>query len=103
MCYSGMESRSTGAGFSVQRCWTWLLLWWAEQKLGLPRVTAAKIRAQDQVRRGGWLLAGFHFLSSFSTQRQAPCSLLSSGINVAWCSEKVMPFFSVSLSAKTSS
>lgn len=36
-------------------------------------------------------------------RRQAPCSLLSNGINVAWCSEKVMPLFPVSLSAKTSS
>ena len=56
MCYSGMDSRPTGAGFSFQRCWTWLLLWWAEQKLGLPGVTAAKILAQDQldVVGGSW-------------------------------------------------
>lgn len=56
MCYSGMESRPTGAGFSVQCSWTWLLLWWAEQKLGLPGVTAAKILAQDQLNvvGGSW-------------------------------------------------
>lgn len=72
-------------------------------KAGPSQSDSCKDTGAGPVRRGGWLLAGFHFLSSFSTQRQAPCSLLSSGINVAWCSEKVMPFFSVSLSAKTSS
>lgn len=42
-------------------------------------------------------------LPSFSTHRQVSRSSLSSGMDVAWCSEKVMPFFSVSLSAKTCS
>ena len=60
-------------------------------------------RSWHGTRRGGWLLAGFHFPSSFPTRRQVPCSLLMSGISVAWCSEKVVPFFSVSLSGKTSS
>lgn len=72
-------------------------------KAGPSRSDSCKDTGAGPVKRGGWLLAGFHFLSAFSTRRQAPCSLLSSGINVAWCSEKVMPFFSVSLSSKTSS
>ena len=67
------------------------------------RSDSCKDPGTGPVRRGGWLLAGFHFPSSFSTRRQAPCSLLSSGVSVAWCSEKVMPFCSVSLSGKTSS
>ena len=90
MCYSGMESRPTGAGFRFQRCWTWLLLWWTEQKLGLPGVTAAKILARDQldVVGGSWQVSTSPLPSPRGDRFPAPSwwvALVLLGAVKRWC------------------
>lgn len=56
--------------------------------LGLPRVIAAKAQDQLDVVGGFWSIS---ISSLFHTQ--TGLLLLSSNINVTWCSEKVIPFF----------
>ena len=90
MCYSGMESRPTGAGFSFQRCWTWLLLWWTEPKLGLPGVTAAKTLARDEwdVLGGSWRVSISPLPSPRGDRPPAPScrvALVLLGAVKRWC------------------
>lgn len=77
--------------------------WPEEQMLRLPRVRAAKVLAQDQLEGvgGSWSSSiSSPFLPSPRRDR-SPAPSCPVAFTLAWCSEKVMPFFWVSLSAKT--